>query len=193
MILRKITRDVQRSRVYKSERAALKPLQRRLADMSEVRLLVRQVWASKRVAENWPKAIHDYQYAPRLADGSYGEYRSRPRALQGGRSWAYGTSTSIQLPPTEWAMVDWVVLHELAHSVHCRLDRPRQEQSHGWQFCAIYLKLVLYFMGREAHDALKAAFKANRVRFRPPRKSKPLSPERRQALALQLWAARAKQ
>lgn len=188
------TRDTQRSRVYKAERDALKPLQRKLSSLSEVKLLVRQVWASKRVAENWPKAITGYQFMPKRADGSWGEYRSRPRVIDGrGARWAWGGSTYIKIPSrAAWAMVDWVVLHELAHTIHCRLDNPRREASHGWQYCAIYLQLVLYFMGRPAHNALKAAFKANKVRFRAPRKGPELSPERKAELVGRLAAARAK-
>jgi len=60
---------------------------------------------------------------------------------------------------------------------------------HGWQFCDIYLRLVLYVMGREAHDALKASFKVARIKYRQPR-TREWTPEQRQAAALRLWAAR---
>jgi hypothetical protein len=61
---------------------------------------------------------------------------------------------------------------------------------HGWEYCETYLKLVLYIMGREAHDALKASMRKHRVRFREPRKRAPLSPERRAQLVAQLAYAR---
>lgn len=182
-------RDTQKSRVYKSEREALKPIQRQL-DLSGAKLLVRQVWASKRVAENWPKAF-SYRYQPRLADGSLGDWRCRPRVFLKQGTWSNGGATRITLSSSQ-GLRDWVVVHELAHTIHFRVQ-GRDEAGHGWQFCAIYLKLVLYFLGREAHDALKVAFKANKVRFRAPRKGKPLTPEQKQALALRLWAARAQQ
>jgi hypothetical protein len=50
--------------------------------------------------------------------------------------------------------------------------------------------VVLYMMGREAHDTLKASMREHRVRFREPRKRAPLSPERRAQLVAQLAYAR---
>ena len=85
-----------------------------------------------------------------------------------------------------------IVLHELAHVI-CQREHGLRVAGHGWQFCSIYLKLALYMMGREAHDALKKEMKVNRVRFTEPRKRKPMDPLRKAALVARLAAYRAAQ
>lgn len=97
------------------------------------------------------------------------------------------------------------VLHELAHVIHdygqeeCLLrdqglrapsktEDPRWHEGHGYQFCRIYLDLVLLYMGREAMLGLKAAFKKHRVRYKAPRK---MSLEQRAAAAERLRQYRA--
>ena len=45
-------------------------------------------------------------------------------------------------------------------------------QRHGWECCSIYLELVRIMEGQPAHDALKGAFKRERVKFRKPRAKK---------------------
>lgn len=79
-----------------------------------------------------------------------------------------------------------VVLHELAHIL-----QPSGTAAHGWEFCSIYLRLVRHFMGKEAHDKLKAEFKAGRVRFTKPRAKRTLTHEQREAATARLAAARA--
>lgn len=61
-----------------------------------------------------------------------------------------------------------VLLHELAHCLTIG------KVAHGREYAAVYLKLVQHVMGKEVAARLKAAFKAEGVRFRPKRK---LSPE----------------
>ena len=85
-----------------------------------------------------------------------------------------------------WSRDEAIVLHELAHCFNARINGWVMVQSHGWEYCAIYLQLTLYVMGREAHDVLKAAFKANRVRFTAPRKGRKLTPEQREAAIARL-------
>lgn len=88
----------------------------------------------------------------------------------------------ITLPP--WAQTRWVVLHEVAHCLP-----PKESAAHGWEFAAGYLKLVEHFLGAESAKRLKAQFKAERVRYRPP-VSRPISPERRAELVARLAACR---
>lgn len=95
--------------------------------------------------------------------------------------------------PGSWRQ--WLVLHEMAHLLHKReycytnvREDPLQSRkgysaAHGWRYCQIYLKLVLWFLGREEHDKLKAAFKVHRVRYKTPRK---MSPEQRAAAVIRL-------
>lgn len=167
-------RDTQRSRVYKCDRI-LMATAGKLPEVRDVERFVKKVFASKRVQDAFPVAAR--WAIPQVKDG-----RARTRAC--------GGETSIAIP--RWARDEAVVLHELAHTIHLRDGGRRGDEAyHGWRFCAIYLKLVLYLMGREAHDVLKAAFKENRVRFTAPRKSKPMDPARKAALAARLASYRA--
>ena len=104
-----------------------------------------------------------------------------------GRRKACAIGSEIRIP--KWARNTWIVLHELAHVVAGR-EFKGERASHGWEFCETYLKLVLYVIGREAHDALKESMRGHRVRFREPRQRAPLSPERRAQLVAQLADAR---
>jgi putative metallohydrolase (TIGR04338 family) len=160
-------RDTQRSRVYKCD-WAMEPLSKPLPAVRDVERFVKKVFNSKRVQAAFPKACR-WSRLPTVGDGR-------------GRRRAFGWEGGIKIPV--WARTDFVVIHELAHTITMR--EGNREAFHGWQFCSVYLKLVLYLLGREAHDALKAAFKANRVRFTEPRKHKPLDPERRAALISRL-------
>jgi putative metallohydrolase (TIGR04338 family) len=139
--------------------------------VKDVERFVKKVFASKRVQAAFPKAM--VRSLPSVKDGR-------------GRRNACGGPGGISIPV--WARNEAVVLHELAHTICLR--QGGREAFHGWQFCAVYLRLVLYMMGREAHGVLKTAFKANRVRFTEPRKRQPLDPERRAALVARLAAYR---
>ena len=132
----------------------------------------KKLWKSKRFRASFPKAA---RYLPEIHDG-------RGRFLPGG--WHEG----ITIP--KHGRFTWVIVHELAHTV-CQREHGTLVAGHGWQFCAIYLRLVLLTMGREAYDALRASFKKHRVRYSEPRKRKPLSAEQKAVLAARLAAARA--
>lgn len=164
-------RDTQRSRVYKCDRVIIK-IAGALPSVRDVERFVKKTFASKRVQDAFPEAAR--WTLPRVGDGR-------------GRSRACGGATEIKMPT--YARNEAFVLHELAHTICLR--QTRDEAFHGWRFCQTYLKLVLYLMGREAHDVLKAAFKANRVRFTEPRKRQPLDPVRRAALVARLATYRA--
>lgn len=164
-------RDTQRSKLYRAE-AVLHKWKKPLPTVEDVVRYTGKVFGSKRVRAAFPNAI--LHVLPRVKDGR-------------GTRIAKGGTSHISIPL--WARNDVIVLHELAHTVTRRIY-PINIAGHGWQFCATFLKLVLYMIGREAHDELKAEMKRTRVRFRPPRKSAPLSPERREQMIAVLAAAR---
>jgi putative metallohydrolase (TIGR04338 family) len=169
-------RDSQRGRLYKAD-DVLKPFATQLPEIRDVERFVERLFASKRVRKSWPRAVCGWSL-PRVNDG-----RGCRNAL------AHGGSR-VTIP--RWARTSDVVIHELAHVITYR-ELGSMVAGHGWQFCSVYLRLVLLFMGREAHDAFKASMKANRVRFAPPRKRAPLSPEARAALVARLKAGKRQQ
>lgn len=72
----------------------------------------------------------------------------------------------------KWARQKWVVIHELAHVVDRNENgRPRAiwHQGHGWQFAAIYLRLVGTAFGYGAEKALRASFKEHGVKYSQPK------------------------
>lgn len=166
-------RDSQRQKLYLAE-LVLKDFSKPVSSIADVERLVARVWGSKRVQESWPAAFKpDWLRSPYVKDGR-------------GCRVARGGSSSITIPL--WARTEYIVLHELAHTL-TRRQFGVYVAGHGWQFCAVYLRLVLLFMGRAAHDALKASFKERRVRFRPKRQVV-ISTERRLELAARLREAR---
>lgn len=166
-------RDTQRARVYKSDRALI-AVAKPLPAVKDVERYTKRLLHMKRVREAFPKSAR--YILPKVGDGR-------------GRSHACGWESGIKIPL--WARNEAVVIHELAHVVALReYGRYGDAAYHGWQFCSVYLKLTLYGMGREAHDVLKAAFKANRVRYTAPRAKRQLTDEQRQALADRLALGR---
>lgn len=170
-------RDTQRSKVYKAERVAFEghvEANEVLPAVEDIERFVRHVWSLKRVQDAFPRAVVEWRLGrPAVHDGR-------------GRKSACGAMGFISMPV--WSRKKWVVLHELAHVISRRTDC--YIAGHGWEYAACYLLLVRYVLGVDAHDRLKAEFKAHRVRFREPRKRAPLSPERRAALVATLAAAR---
>jgi len=173
-----IARDTQRQRVYTAESAVEKATpSARLEAVRDVERFVKATLARKRVQDDFPRATRVYKYVPDVTDG-----RGRRRACAVG-------SCEIRMPV--WSRTELIVLHELAHIMINREHGDRDTiASHGWQFCAAYLRLVLHVMGRQHHDALKASFKAHRVRFTKPRAKRELTPEQRAALVARMAAAR---
>lgn len=162
-------RDSQRSRVYASDKALI-AISKPLPTVADIERYITSIMSMKRVQDEYPKAFRGWD-APRVRDG------------RGHRS-ARGCEAGITMPT--WCRNEAIVIHEIAHTIARRVYGVHSIAGHGWEFCAIYLQLTLYAMGREAHDVLKAAFKANRVRFRAPRKGRPLSPDARAAMIARL-------
>lgn len=163
-----LPRDSQRSKVYRAE-AVLSKHCTPLKELHHIEAFVEKVRSSARVQDHFPHLTED---------------PVRVKAARGGRSTAFYRGISI----SQWHRNDWVVLHELAHIQVQRQHGHWKVAGHGREYCAVYLKLVLWFIGREAHDELKASFKEHRVKFTPPRK---LSPEARAAAAERLRKYRA--
>jgi putative metallohydrolase (TIGR04338 family) len=164
-------RDSQRSRVYKSDKA-LVAIAKPLPSVEEVERYVRRVFGMKRIADAFPKSRVS-TWLPEVRDGR-------------GRRSAAGCAGFSTMPT--WSRNEAIVLHELAHTI-CQREHG-DASGHGWQFCSIYLTLTLHAMGREAHDVLKAAFKANRVKFTAPRKRAPMDPARKAEMIARLAAYR---
>lgn len=70
-----------------------------------------------------------------------------------------------------WARKEWVLLHELAHTL-----TPSRYAAHGREFAGILLFLVQQVMGKAEADKLREQFKAHKVRYNyscvPPVKKK---------------------
>ncbi len=163
-------RDTQRKRLYAAEAIYLGTT-KQLDDIFEVQKLVTKVWKSKRVQAAFPAMMPNS--VPYVGDGR-------------GRRNAGGDRRGIYMPI--WSRSEGIVLHELAHTMAERVFGSSYEHKswHGWEFCSVYLKLVLYIHGRDSHDLLKKGMKLHRVRFTAPRKRKPLDPETRAALIARL-------
>lgn len=165
-------RDSQRSRVYKAERKVYH-LGAPLREVKDIERFIKKQLARKAITRRYPDATKKVV----VGDG-----RGRRAACAWG-DW------KISIPL--WARHEMVVIHELAHIVANRHYGSRGVAAHGWEFCSVFLDLVRFIMGREAHDALKASFKEHRVRFTKPRARKPLTAEQKAALAARLAEARA--
>jgi putative metallohydrolase (TIGR04338 family) len=169
-------RDSQRAKVYKAENAAFahSPLSSAptLPSIPDIEIYIAKVWSSKRVQALFASPS-EASRPPRVGDGR-------------GRRSACAFTNEIRMPLS--TRREWVVLHELAHVINRRGSEI--VAGHGWEFCATYLQLVLYMMGREHHDALKREFKARRVQFTEPRKKRSLTLEQKTALAERLRAGR---
>ena len=163
--VRKEERDQQRSKVYAAEKV-LQDQTKRFVTVADMEAFVAKVAdykvLQKRYGQNF---LHNVV----VKDG-----RGRNRA--GG--W-YGGITM----PTR-SRNEWVVLHELAHTINIRLHSD-WVAGHGWQYANIYLQLVKTVLGTEKHDILKASFKKHKVRTSPKasRGKKEVTPEMIERLA----------
>ena len=143
-------RDMQRARLYKADDVLL-PLAKKLPKVRDVEKYVERVLARQSILRRYPLTNRDVK----VKDG--GGTRS---AL------AYG-SWAISIPL--WARNEAIVLHELAHTIVYRHWSRSEAAAHGWQFASVYLVLTKAMMGAAAHDALRASFKAHKVRYTAPR------------------------
>lgn len=182
-------RDNRREKLYRAERQALCALETSYPTIKDVTRFICKCCNRATIKTRYGQAVNVDGWAIEIADG-----RGTRNAL------AYGTN-KISLP-AGWARTDRVALHELAHIIHSRLsgnwalsakgtrtDELKGGAAHGWQFAAIYLDLVTFCMGKEAGAALKAAYRANGVRFKPKRQRN--APVDREAMIARMAKARA--
>lgn len=168
-------RDMQRARVYRAQLQIERHRHDRaqFPDLASVEAYIVKVCSRKRIQDAYPRAVEVANGRLVLKDG--GGTRSAYAR------WSFYDGAVINLPL--WSRNELVILHELAHAIVA--DR-HSRQAHGWEFCAGLLTLVLHVRGREEHDKLKAAFKANRVRFTKPRAKVPMSDANREAAIVRL-------
>lgn len=142
-------RDSQKSRLYAAEQSVFRGRGQQLGmDIGTIQLLVDGITESK----FWSRLV-----------ARSGHEVIRVRVRQGRKgSCARGGMLEISLP--DWAKTPSVLLHELAHSA-------TPGAAHHWPFAATFLELVRHYMGEPWHLALKAAFKAHGVCYRPKRKA----------------------
>ncbi len=167
-------REYQQKKLYRAE-LVLKPLSVRLETVPEMERYIKKVKKRATIARRYGKWLEREVYV--------GDGRARRRGGGDGRG--------IYMPI--WSRTDHIVLHELAHTIVWR-RYGSHIAGHGWQFCATFYDLVRFMMGAEAGKALKASFKAHRVRMRPKavRVSRPATPEQLERLAKMREARMAK-
>lgn len=141
-------RDTQKHKLYSAERV-LKPFSPTMKSVEEVEAFVERVTKSK-----WFKKEFGL-LGIRVEDG-----RSRQNAAARG--------STLLMP--RWSRSEYVTLHEIAHVV---TDR-RRFAWHGREYAGNLLKLVRHFLGKEAHDNLRTAFRNHGVKYKAKRH---LSPE----------------
>lgn len=167
---RRDTRDTQLKRAYAAERM-LPEWRDKQAGESAIRARIRAVLNSRRVATNFPFMR---SVGARDIEVTFNN-----------RRWCTGGAFGLAFT-TDRDESEILVLHEMAHLIHHRekncggmtphiaipydwRHRKGYTAGHGWRWAMIYLQLVKWFMGRDVHDRLKAAFKAERVRHHAPR------------------------
>lgn len=147
----RMLRDTQRSKVYAAENKALKAFAVPLATVPEMEKFVERVRK---------RATLVRRYGPELARSiRVGDGRMRRRAA--------GNAAGIYMP--RWSRLNWIVLHELAHTLSIRKHGRQNIAGHGREFCAVYIDLVRYMIGKEAADALKASFVEHGVKYKKRR------------------------
>ena len=152
-------RDSQRERLYEAERAlwAYSPDRKdvtaggRLETLPEVQRYVNRILRSQ-----WYRKT--FRRAARLRPGIWVKDRRNNGAAQ-----AWGGC--IEMP--RWSRCRMIVLHEMAH---CIADAEYTRNClHDRDFARTYLALVDRWIGKEIGRALRASFRAHRVRWHPRR------------------------
>jgi len=169
-------RDSQRSKVYRSERF-LQVGGNRYETVSEMQAYVDKLVQSAWFRRRWPTLTRN---GIEVRDG-----RGR-RIACAERSWG---RLIIRMPM--WSRSEAVILHEVAHHCSDEAHGTMGVAAHGWQFASTLHELVAHKMGKEKGDALKKSFRENKVKFRAPRKSRPLTEAEKDVLRQRMVVARA--
>jgi putative metallohydrolase (TIGR04338 family) len=170
-------RDSQRSKVYRAE-GFLQKKGPRYETVAEMQAYVDKLTQSAWFRRRWPRLARN---GIEVRDG-----RGR-RIACAQTSWGRAI---IKMPL--WSRSEAVILHEVAH--HCTdegygtaMDIPW----HGWQFASTLHELVAHKMGKEIGDDLKKSFRECKVKFRAPRKKRPLTDVEKEVLRERMAVARA--
>ncbi len=168
-------KDTQMTKVYNAESEAfygkgdnwggVKIPKSKFATTKSCQSFMRNIVTEPAFKRWYPDAYHKLsQYPIQVKAG-------RKNASAVGENFKTGEKNQITLP--EWARKRYVMLHELSHliqyweyNLHSTLGR-RSVAGHGWEFCAIYLKLIRRVMGADASSALRASFKKRGVKHLP--------------------------
>ncbi|HTJ62129.1 MAG TPA: hypothetical protein VL333_13140 [Candidatus Saccharimonadales bacterium] len=157
-----MVRDVQKSKVYRAERRAREVI----GDKAIQDRIAAWAFVEKVERDAWFRK-HYGRWRFRISDGR------GTRIARGGGGW-------LNLP--RWSRTPVVMLHEIAHNV------APSDAWHDWRFCQVHLALVRHFLGREAHDVLRAMYRECKVRYKRPRR---ISAATRAALVERLAGLRA--
>jgi putative metallohydrolase (TIGR04338 family) len=170
-----MARDSQRQKVYNAETAAFG------WDGPTIEWSAVEAYAAKVMKSAYVRRKYGEKKITVLPSRGRGAHAIPAGAfLRGGSIVTY----DAQILVSRSARREWVIIHEMAHhyaALGCR---------HGWKFCEVYLDLVRHFLGKDAHDALKASFKSHKVRYSKPVK-RTFTPEQRKQMADRMAAVRA--
>lgn len=136
---KRMPRDGQRQRLYRSERAV--PHGDRFTSVAHC-----QAYVEDRLRSPWWR-----NSCPDIPSVTVTDGRSRRHAG------AVRSRRIIKLP--RWSRTELTILHELAH-----IATPEGCAAHGPEYARTYLELVRRFMGREAGAELRKAFQSHRVK-----------------------------
>ena len=163
-------RDAQRQRVYDGQREL------------KAKIMAGPTFETLEECAKFVAKVCDYAAIERR----YGPQLQRTITVSPKHSgYATGGYHEIRLPT--WAWNKLTILHELAHVITQR-KYGETVQAHGREYCAIYLDLVRFALGKKEHDELVAGFKRAKVKYRPKRT---MTEEARAAASKRLAAARA--
>lgn len=139
---KKIMRDNQRLREYRSEWAAAKELPEPYLNPVDLKRFLRSVAADK-----W--------FTDRFGDIMFGIIVTRRRKTKACCSYRASTGFTLKFPAND-SNSRLLALHELAHAVCHR-------QHHGPVFCQVLLQLVTRFIGAVAGKELRRQFNLHAV------------------------------
>jgi hypothetical protein len=111
-----VTRDSQKSKVYAWENSVVAPLSKGAVPFDRAQAFVDGVWLT-----------HGWLYPPEVA----------LMPTQAKRVLATGSRAQLRLRPST---PDWVILHELAHTLTSDIDG--RNDGHGAEFVGVYIKLL---------------------------------------------------
>lgn len=148
-------RDMQAKKLYRSERSFRKRNQKHFLNLRSVLSYTRRILKHKWFQDRWDYVVSVNVIPIRKDSNAHGWYSG-------------GGVVAIQIPVTDWAMNETVVLHEIAHGLTEAQYGRNQKAWHGPEFAKIFASLVQHYMGTDAGRSLKQCFRDNKVKYRSP-------------------------